>query len=99
MELNVIFEKVITPAIKEYNLSADPNKQLKIDFETKLVGHGSTIDSIGLVTLIVTIEENLYSFTGKQFTLASEKAVARTTSPFKTLGSLNDYIIELIEGK
>ncbi|WP_413294138.1 hypothetical protein ACLSU7_03345 [Bdellovibrio sp. HCB185ZH] len=96
MEISAVFETIITPAINELNSGLPASNKIEPTHETKLIGEGSKIDSLGLVSLIVTIEEHAYSQTKKQITIASEKAVARSSSPFKTVMSLTEYVSELL---
>lgn len=63
--------------------------------ELPLLGPGSTLDSIGLVTLIVDVEQRLADEYDVSVTLASENAMSRRQSPFRTVGALADYISEL----
>jgi acyl carrier protein len=60
-----------------------------------LLGPGSTLDSMGLVTLIVDVEQRLADDYDVTVTLASEMAMSRRQSPFRSVGTLADYISEL----
>ena len=60
--------------------------------ETELFGGKSSLDSLGLVTLIVALEQNIEDELGIAITIADEKAMSQEHSPFKTVGSLADYI-------
>lgn len=60
--------------------------------ETHLLGGQSPLDSIGLVTLIADLEGDIQREFGKSVTLADEKAMSRTLSPFRKVGTLVEYI-------
>jgi acyl carrier protein len=60
--------------------------------ETHLIGGQSPLDSIGLVTLIADLEGDILAATGKSVTLADEKAMSLTLSPFRKVGTLIAYI-------
>lgn len=64
--------------------------------ETHLIGAQSPLDSIGLVTLIADLEGDILAETGKSVTLADEKAMSLTLSPFRKVGTLVDYVDEKI---
>ena len=64
---------------------------------TQLLGRGSIIDSLGLVTLIVAIEQRLDEDFGIAVTIADERAMLQEKSPFRTIGSLSEYLELLIE--
>ncbi len=60
-----------------------------------LVGPEAVVTSMGLVSFITDVESLLaqdYSF---EVTLVSEQALSRKNSPFRTIETLADYILEL----
>jgi acyl carrier protein len=64
--------------------------------DLELLGPGSPLDSIGLVTLIVDVEERVADECNANVTLASESAMSRRQSPFRTVGTFADYVSELV---
>jgi acyl carrier protein len=66
---------------------------------TPLFGPGSVLDSLGLVTLILNIEEMVEMQMGVAITIVSEKAMSAYRSPFATIGSLAEFITSLIQKK
>ena len=62
----------------------------------KLFGGDGLLDSIGLVSYIVEVEEKLEDEYGFSIVLANEKAMSRRTSPFARISYLADYIVEVI---
>ena len=64
--------------------------------ETVLFGKDSILDSMGLVSLIVTIERLIEDKYNRSLTLASEKAFSRSKSPFRTVATLAEFIEELL---
>ncbi|MBK9382686.1 MAG: hypothetical protein IPN39_15365 [Chitinophagaceae bacterium] len=71
-------------------------KKLSKTEETLLFGTGDSLDSLQLVNLITIIEQKLEEETGDFISLADEKAMSLDESPFKTVGSLKNYINTLI---
>ena len=67
----------------------------KADAQTRLFGEAAALDSIGLVTLIADLEEDIRVATGKTVTLADEKAMSRLTSPFRRVDLLAEYVVEI----
>ena len=63
---------------------------------TQLFGSDSQLDSMGLVSLIVTVERLIDDKYNKTITLASEKAFSRSSSPFRTVKTLAVYVEELL---
>lgn len=72
---------------------------LTLDQSTYLLGHRGVVTSLGLVTLIVDIEQKLNDDHGITITLADERAMSQEKSPFRTVGSLVEYICLLMEEK
>ena len=87
--------ELIYNAIDDINGSLD-EKLLKSP-ETSLYGKNSKLDSLGLVNLIVSIEENIEDELGIPIVLADERAMSQKHSPFRTVESLTDFIEILIK--
>jgi len=86
-------------SLDECNKQLHDEEQLEKSSDTKLFGRGSKLDSLGLVNLIVAVEQNIEDEFDVIITLADERAMSQKYSPFRTLGSLVDYIEMLLEEK
>ena len=64
--------------------------------QTKLFGGEGLLDSMGLVSFIVTVEEAIEDEFNISVVLADEKAMSRRTSPFSRISYLVDYIFEVL---
>jgi acyl carrier protein len=64
--------------------------------ETSLVGRQAVLDSIGLVTLVVDLEQRVESEHGVVIALANDRAMSMRNSPFRTVASLTDYVCTLL---
>lgn len=93
----LILNKIIYPAIDELNSQNPEKPPLEKAADTKIFGIGSNLDSLGLVQLIVCIEEQIKITTDKIIALADEKAMSQHRSPFRNIQSLSDYIGVLLE--
>lgn len=60
--------------------------------ETALFGVDSVLDSMGLVHIIVEIESRLRN-NNIEVSLISEQAMSQRNSPFRTVGTLADFIL------
>ncbi|MCK4403270.1 MAG: acyl carrier protein [Dehalococcoidia bacterium] len=69
--------------------------KLELEEETHLFGRESKLDSLGLVTLIIDIEQSLVEELGLEVSLTDEKAMSQERSPFRDVKSLVDYICSL----
>ena len=67
--------------------------------DTTLFGSDSKLDSIGLINLIVAVEQNIEDEFDITITLADERALSQEDSPFRDVMSLANYIEMLLEEK
>ena len=88
--------KTILGAVRELYEDIGLEVPAEFSLETRLYGEGSLLDSIALVTLIVDLEEKLADQFERNLVLADERAMSRTHSPFRSIGTLVDYIEALL---
>lgn len=69
---------------------------IEVNESTPLMGSGSVIDSLGLVTLLVDVEGRLAD-EDVEISIISEKAMSQKNSPFVSVGTLADYISEQVQ--
>ena len=89
--------KAIYASIDEVNSSAPEEEQLSKTEDTILFGPDGKLDSLGLVTFIVTVESKVEEEFGEQITLANETALSQEDSPFATVSVLADYVEQLLK--
>jgi len=89
--------KTIYDAVDEINSLAEKERQLERSKETVLFGRDGKLDSLGLVNLIVAVEENLEDEFERAIVLVDDRAMSQENSPFQTIGSLADYIVRLLQ--
>jgi acyl carrier protein len=82
--------------VDEVNEELENKVKLDKARDTLLYGRGAKIDSMTLVSLIVAVEDALRREHGLSVTLANEKAMSMERSPFKTLGSMIDYVTDVV---
>lgn len=66
------------------------------DAETELFGEAGILDSVGLVSLVVAVEERLADELGIDVPLADERALSQRHSPYRTVSSLAAYAAGLV---
>ena len=92
-------EVVVINTIKQFNTESELKIDLGAGMDTRLFGGTGVLDSLGLVNLIVSIEEAVESEFNVSIILADEKAMSRRTSPFSSVKNLIQYIEELLTNK
>lgn len=90
-------EEIIKEAIAELNEQMDADKQLIYSTDTRLIGKHAEIDSMEFVTLVTIIEELIGDKFDKDIRIVSDKAFSRERSPFYSIKTLTDFVVELLE--
>jgi acyl carrier protein len=90
-------ENIILQAIETLNKQQPESNQLEISRNTELMGSNSPLDSFGLVTLIVEVEQGISDLLDIEITLADEHSMSQRRSPFRSVDSLADYILLRLE--
>jgi hypothetical protein len=91
-----VLKDFIYPVVDEIRDSVEGAALLEKSPETPLFGKRSVLKSMGLVALIVALEQQIEEELDLSLTIANDKSLSRTNSPFLTMGSLAQYVNELI---
>ena len=86
-------QTIVLDALHMTNQAREDNQQLIVSPDAPLFGRDGQLDSMGLVALIIDIEEAL-SEAGHNIILTNERAMSGTRSPFKDVPTLVAYIEE-----
>jgi acyl carrier protein len=89
--------KVIYSALDLINSEKGSEGKLIESEETSLMGPASSLDSFELVGLVLSLESKIAEEFGVAVTLADEKAMSQRSSPFRTVATMADYIVHVIE--
>tara|TARA_B100001964_G_C13793581_1_gene405572 strand:+ start:40 stop:342 length:303 start_codon:yes stop_codon:yes gene_type:complete len=91
--------EIIYQAINEINEELDQALKLEKSTNTVLMGSNGKLDSLGIVHLLVIIEQNIEDELDEIITIADERAMSQKRSPFLTIETLVDYIVMLLREK
>jgi acyl carrier protein len=95
--ITTAIEKLVLDAMQITNQAREADQQLQVHPQAVIFGPGSPLDSLGLVALLLDIEETLRDM-GHEVTLGDERAMSMTRSPFRSVPALVQYIENLIAG-
>ena len=99
MKIEIVKEDVLDLVLGAVKSHCDENA-IAVDItkgeDLRLFGGDGLLDSLGLVSLIVLIEEEVEDKYSLSVILADEKAMSRRTSPFARVSYLVDYIFEIL---
>ena len=83
---------VVTGCLREAIEQSGAQDPVVVDENTVIVGKDAVIDSVGVVSLIVDIEQRLEMDFNVSVTLANDKAMSQRSSPFRTAGVLAEHV-------
>ena len=87
---------LIIATVEELKDEREVASHNRVTESTVLFGREGIFDSLGLVSLIVDVEQKIEDF-GISIILGDERAVSQKRSPFRTVQSLADYVCRLID--
>ena len=93
MTLREQVTQTVFTALDEANEVRSRKDWVTKSIETPLVGEGAKLDSLGTVTLMVSIDESIQSAFGVSIDVSNILGADPDTSPLRTVGALIDYIL------
>jgi len=88
-------EGIVLAAMSSANLTRAADSQMTVAPDAPIFGPGSPLDSLGLVSLLMDIEDGLAQL-GIQLTLSDARAMSRKRSPFRDVPELVAFMTELL---
>lgn len=96
MSTNERIMQAIYSALDQINEQLPKGKTLSKSPDTVLFGQSGKLDSLGLVSFIIAVEQNIQDEFAIDLTLADERAMSQQNSPFKSVSTLSEYISHLL---
>ena len=87
---------VILEVVRELQEQHEIADEVEIGPETELFGEQGVLDSQGLVRLVVAVEQAIEEKCGATISLADERAMSQTSSPYRSISSLASYTETLL---
>ncbi len=91
-------QQIVLDAMRNANLAREADQQRLVSPDAVIFGPGSPLDSLGLVALLIDIEEMLAA-RGQMVTLTSERAMSRSRNPFRSVPTLIAHIRALVDSQ
>ena len=89
---------VVYAAIDEVEPQSAKGIPLEKTPDARLLGDNG-VDSLAFVNLVVAIEEQIHQVFGKSVVLIEEDNMALQEHPFRTIGTLVDYVERVVDKK
>lgn len=88
---------IIVSAANELNDEEEISISEELTPSTRLFGENGVLDSMGLVSLVVAVEQAIDEELDASISLADEKALSQKNSPYRTIETLAEYAEKLIQ--
>lgn len=89
--------KAVYAAVDELNAQLPGGVHVEKALDAPLYGSTGKLESLDFVTLIMEVEEKINAEFGTDITIADEDLLSKEKSPFSTLGTLIEYLQELLK--
>lgn len=87
---------LVYSAIDEVNAQSATGTMIAKMPDTRLLGGAGGLDSLTFVNLVVALEEQIQTGLGHSVVLVDEDSMALQEHPFRTVGTLADYVAKII---
>ena len=89
--------RAVYNAVDEINEQLPKGVAIEKSLDADLYGNTGKLESIDVVGFIIEVEDQIRSEFGVSITIADDRATSQKNSPFLTLGSLTEYLTELLK--
>jgi len=90
-------QEIVLRSVRAVFEQAGDAPPANLSMESVLVGPDAIIDSLGVVSLIVEVEQIVEAEHSASIILANEKAMSAKNSPFRTVGILADHVVAMVQ--
>jgi len=87
---------LVYTVIDEINRQRPATDKLVKSQKTLLTGSDAALDSLGLITFILSVEQKIQEQFNLQISLSNENIIQSNNGPLRSVGSLIKYITEKI---
>jgi hypothetical protein len=84
--------RIIYESIDVVNGQLPPSRRLQKTPDTVIAGAAGSLDSLGIVNFVMTLEEKTAELLGRPVQLFDETTLAEENGPFRTVGRLTSYL-------
>jgi acyl carrier protein len=91
--------QAVMESIDELNWQLPKEEKLEKSIDTLLFGSEGKLDSLGLISLVTTVEQKIEEDFGMTVTLLDDLETLGEENPFETIQTLSDYVSSILEKK
>jgi acyl carrier protein len=89
-------EQLVYRVLDGINVQLPPDEKLEKAPSTVLIGPGGKLDSLSIVDLVMRVQEEIIDAYGCAVPIAGEDASGTNSSPFRTVESLIDHVLQVV---
>jgi len=89
--------KAVFAAVDDLNEQLPAGVHIEKSLDAPLYGSSGKLESLDFVTLIMEVEEKINAEFGTDITIADENLLSKERSPFSSLGTLIEYLEDLLK--
>ena len=89
-------ERAVYAAVDELNKQLPKGVRVEKEPSAPLYGKGGVLESLDFVTFVMEVETKMQQEFGGDIMLTDDSLLSKESSPFTTLGTLVEYLAELI---
>ena len=89
--------KAVFAAVDDLNEQLPTGVHVEKSLDAPLYGPSGKLESLDFVTLIMEVEEKINAEFDTDITIADENLLSKEKSPFSTLGTLIEYLQDLLK--
>jgi acyl carrier protein len=88
--------QAVYSAVDELNKQLPKGVHVDKSLDAVLYGKTGKLESIDVVSFIMEVEDQIKAEFGVSLTIADDRAMSQQNSPFLTLGTLTEYLDQLL---
>lgn len=88
--------RIVEAAVTDVNDTLPPDERLEWSPSARVTGQGGVLNSLGVVSFVLAVEERVNEAFGTQLALFDESLVADIDGPFRTIESTVDHVCEVV---
>jgi acyl carrier protein len=89
--------QAVYSAVDELNKQLPKGVHVDKSLDAMLYGKTGKLESIDVVSFIMEVEDQIKAEFGVSLTIADDRAMSQQNSPFLTLGTLTEYLDQLLK--
>lgn len=92
-----IIRDIVTVAFEHASAALPLDGRVDAPASTLLTGDGGVLTSLGVISLVLAVEENVNEAFSTEIVLFDESLLADPDGPFRTIGTFVDHVCSVVQ--